>query len=117
VTSTTNSLSTILASITAKLPTQFQPWVAEYGPAFVTMTTTEFQAWMDLLISGDVYTAYKQLLTKLPDKAAFLATLVANDTAWQTANTNNNASIALQKQALTTLGGILLTVGLAVFGF
>jgi hypothetical protein len=112
------TLSTInLDQIIAGLPAKFQPWATQYAPAFLAMTATEFQAWLDLLVSGDVYTAYRQVIAKLPNKEAYLAKLDENALAWSTANAANNASLALQRQAGTAFLGILLTIGLAVFGF
>jgi hypothetical protein len=114
---TTTQPTITLDQLIAKIPVQFQPWASQYGPAFLAMTVAEFQAWIDLIIQGDIYAAYRQIIAKLPGKDAYLASLDTNAAAWKTQNAANNASIALQKQALTGLGSILLTIGLAAFGF
>jgi hypothetical protein len=106
-----------LPDVIAKLPSQFQPWATEYAPAFLAMTVVEFQAWVALLIAGDVYTAYKAVLAKLPGKAEYMAELDKNAAEWAAANAANADSIALQRKALNALVSILLAIGLACFGF
>jgi hypothetical protein len=106
-----------LDQVLAKLPAALQPWAKEYAPAFLTMTVSEFQAWFDLILLGDVYTAVRQVLAKLPNKTAFIARLDEDTTAAAAINAGNADSIALQKKAFTVLGGVLLSIGLAVFGF
>lgn len=51
----------------ARLPEQFRPWAATYGPAFLAMTAQEVKAWIEMLIRGDVLPAYQAVLAKLPN--------------------------------------------------
>jgi hypothetical protein len=106
-----------LDDLIAKLPAQFKPWATQYGPTFLTMTADQFKAWFQLLIQGDIYTAYRQLLAASPTAEADIA-------AWDVAGGKladdviaNADSIVLQKAALTKLLEIMLTLGLSVFGF
>jgi len=106
----------ILEELQAKLPPQFQPWIATYGPAFAAMTTAEFMAWLQLLTKGDVRKAYADLLTKLPG-GSWKDEWAKMDAELYADNQDNAASITLQKQALVDVLKICATIGLAFFGF
>jgi len=106
-----------LDDLLAKLPAQFKPWAEEYFPVFSAMSVAEFKAWLEMLAKGDLYTAIRQIVDAIPDKAAYLASLDENKEKWDKANAGNADSIALQKKAWTKLGEIMLAIGLAMFGF
>lgn len=104
-----------LDELKAKLPTELQPWAIQYGPAFLAMTAEELQAWLWLIINGDVYKAYADLVAKLPN-ADLLAEWDKINTSWQEANVKNKAKNDLAKTAFMGLMKILLTIGLAAAG-
>ena len=104
-----------LDELKARLPEEWQGYVAQYGPAFLAMSAAELQAWIEKIISGDVYTAYGDVLKKLPN-ADLLAEWGKINTEWQTANIANKAKNDLAKQAFMGLMKILLTIGLAAVG-
>ncbi len=105
-----------LEELKAKLPPAFQPWVAQYGPAFLAMGAEELKAWIERLIAGDTLEAYRQVLAKLPNED--LLTEWTNITAdWQVANERNASKIDVQKAAASAVLKILLTIALAAAGF
>jgi len=104
-----------LEELKAKLPAEIQPWVSQYGPAFIAMTTNEIAAWIDKVAAGDVCTAYKDVLKKLPNSDLMTAWDDLN-AEWQTANVANNNRVKLQSEAVAAILRILLTIALASVG-
>ncbi len=105
-----------LDNVLARVPVQFRPWAASYAPIFMAMTGSEIMAWLDRIIKGDVVGAYRDMLSRM-NAAQALSEWDALNAEWQQANTDNAASIALQKTALTAIMKVLLAIALAAAGF
>lgn len=104
-----------LGELRARVPEEWQVYVAQYGPAFLAMTAEEIKAWLDLVIAGDVFKAYGDVLAKLPN-ADLLAEWGKLNTDWQTANAVNKARADLAKQALVGVMKVLVAIALAAVG-
>lgn len=104
-----------LEELIAKLPDQLKPWAGEYGEAFINMSADELKSWMELMVKGDVYAAYKAVLEKMPN-AELLNEWTALNASWQSANEANADKLALQRAALTGFLRILLSIALATVG-
>ncbi len=104
-----------LAELLQKVPEDFRPVAARYGPALLAMSAEELWAWIALLVNGQHDTAYRAVLAKL-DETALLAEWDALSDRWSEANTDNAASLALQRAAVLATLRVLLTVALAMVG-
>jgi hypothetical protein len=104
-----------LEELKTKIPESLQPWVNQYGPVFVGMTTQEIYNWIELLSKGDIYAAYKDILAKMPNKDLFDEWSKIN-AQWVTANQNNINSLNVQKEAMAAILKVLLTIALATVG-
>jgi hypothetical protein len=104
-----------IEDLKAKLPDQFKPWAAEYGPAFLAMSAEEVKAWIELLIRGDVMKAYQDVLSKLPN-AKLIEEWTALNVDWQSANEHNADRMGLQKAAAVAALKIMLAVAMAAVG-
>ena len=104
-----------LDELKSKLPLPLQGWATTYGPAFIAMTAAEIQAWIEMLIRGDVLPAYKAVLEKLPN-ADLLGEWDTINADWQAANEANAARMELQKTAAMAVLKILLAIALAAVG-
>jgi len=105
----------MLDELKGKLPPELSSWAVTYGPAFLSMTAEELQAWLSKIISGDIYTAYTDVLKKLPN-SDLLTEWGKINSEWQAANVENKAQNDLGKAALMGLMKILLTIALAAAG-
>jgi len=99
----------------AKLPEQFRPWAATYGPAFLAMTADEVKQWIEMLISGDVLPAYKAVLAKLPNGDLLIA-WDKHNAQRQAANERNAQRVDLQQAAAVAALKVMLAVALAAVG-
>ncbi|MCL2645601.1 MAG: hypothetical protein FWD61_01185 [Phycisphaerales bacterium] len=107
------SLETVIAQVTAKLgKTQaaaLAPVIAQYGPAFVAMTAADIWAWIELASKGDPYESYAAIVAKLPNQE--LANEWASINAkMQTANVQNAAAVAWQRDAIGALLKALVAI-------
>ncbi len=105
-----------LDELIAKLPDAYKPWATQFGPAFLAMTSDEVMAWLNKVVRGDVLTAYKDVLAKLPN-ADLLNEWDTINAGWQAANDKYADRIALQKSAAVAIVKILLAIALAAAGF
>ena len=105
-----------LDELKLKLPETYAPWIATYAPAFINMSAAEIQAWIEMLILGDILPAYKAVIVKLPN-TDLLGQWDTINTEWETANVKNADRIALQKAAAVAVLKILLGIALAAAGF
>jgi len=105
-----------LDELIQKVPEQFRPVAARYGPALLAMSTADLWAWVQLLIEGQSQAAYAAVLRRMenPDLLAEWDNL--ND-QWKEANAANAASKALQKEAVLAVLRVMLTMALALVGF
>lgn len=102
-----------LEELIDKLPEQLQPWAAEYGEAFINMTADELKNWMNLILKGDVYAAYKKLMETMPN-VELLNEWTALNASWQAANEANKQIIDLQKSAVVGFLQIMLKIAMAL---
>lgn len=108
-------MSITLDELKAQLPAAYTPVIDQYGPALITMTTTEIWAWVAKIAQGKTDEAYKTLLGRLPN-GDLLAEFEAVNTAWSNANSANAARLALQRQAWEAVIRVCLTAALALVG-
>ena len=99
----------------SKVPPSMAPWVDEYGPAIVAMTAAEMAAWLDRLVKGDVFAAYKAILAKMPN-AELLAEWNTVNADWQAANDRNAERLKLRDAAVSALLRVLLGLALVSVG-
>ena len=104
-----------LDELIAKVPEQWRPVAAQYGPALLAMSAEDLWAWIDLLVKGYSDEAYRMLLEKLgsPEVIDEWVTLSAD---WQTANAANAARVDLQRKAILAILQVLLAAALAMVG-
>ena len=102
----------LIEQLKQKLPEKFHPWADKYLPALAGMAEEELVEWVHLLAKGDIYSAYKQLLDKLPGGQLEVEGQEILS-AWQDANIENARKIDLQKKALYAILGILLEMAIA----
>ena len=98
-----------------KVPEEFRPVVAEYGPALLKMSAEELWAWIDLLARGDCDEAYRAVLAQM-EGADLLAEWAKINGRWQDANKANADRLDLQRRALLAVLQVLLTAALAMVG-
>ncbi|MCL2645445.1 MAG: hypothetical protein FWD61_00400 [Phycisphaerales bacterium] len=107
------SVQTIIDQVTTKLgKTQaatLAPVIAQYGPAFVAMTAADIWAWIELATRGDPYESYAAIVRRLPNQE------LANEWAainqkMQTANVQNAAAVAWQRDAIGALLKALVAI-------
>jgi len=60
------------------VPEELHPIVDRHGPAIIDMTVDDVKAWAELLVRGDVYSAYKELFDRMRDRGG-LSAMVAED--------------------------------------
>jgi len=99
----------------AKVPEEFRPVVAQYGPALLAMSAEELWAWIQLLLEGKSGEAMAKVVASL-DNAELFAEMEKLDAAWATANAKNTEKMALQRSASLAILRVLLTAALAMVG-
>ena len=99
----------------AKLPPEFQPWAADYGAALIAMGVDGIKEWIDLLIRGDVFAAYGQLVAAM-DTPGILDEWTKLTAEWQAANVKNADRLELQRAAVVAALKIALAMALGVVG-
>lgn len=104
-----------LNELVEKTPPQLRPLVVKYGPALLKMTAEEFCAWIEMLVLGRTFEAWKALVEKLdsPGVAVAWKDLAAQ---WDQANQRNAERLDLQKQAAMAVLKVLLSAALAMVG-
>lgn len=104
-----------LDELKSQVPSEWQPVVEQFGPAFLKMTANELWAWIMLAAKGDAEAAYRAVLAKLPN-----ADLVAQwgdlSAAWKTANDANAERIQWQRDAAQAVLKVLVGIALAAVG-
>ena len=96
----TTAPSVDLQSLISAVPTQFQPWVSQYGPALLNLTAQQINEALELLIQGDTDTPYRAALkgmtcAEVLNEAA--STLTATDIP---ATNQNAANVAMEREAM-----------------
>ena len=104
-----------ISELRAKLPAPLQGFADTYGPVVLAWTAADLQAWLNLLLKGNVYDAYAQVLQGMGGQQSVdeWATVSAG---WAAANADNAARADLAKSALAGLLKIVLAVALAAVG-
>jgi hypothetical protein len=103
-----------LDELKANLTDSGKTFADAYGEQVLALAATDATNFITLLAAGNQDAAYSLLCSKMTGVAA-LADAQAQTAALNAANSNNAASIALQKKALTIfLGGILALVAASV---
>ena len=98
-----------------KVGDEFKPWVDEFGPALLKLTTDEIMQFILLAFKGDVTGAFAVVLSRM-DNAELLAAGQSLHTEWQTANAKNRRKLELQRKAGEVAVQILLAILLAAVG-
>jgi len=113
----TQSVQTIIDQVTAKLgKTQaatLAPVIAQYGPAFVAMTAADIWAWIELATRGDPYKSYAAIIARLPNQE-LVDEWAAINQKMQTANVQNAATVAWQRDAIGALLKALVAIAAAL---
>lgn len=104
-----------LDELLAKVPEQWRPVAAEYGPALLAMTAAELWAWIDLLAKGKQAEAYAAVLAKMGG-AEIVAEWNQLAAEWSAVNAQNAAKVDLSKRAIAGILKVLLTISLALVG-
>lgn len=104
-----------LEELQSKLPKEWRPIVAQYGPAFVAMTTEQAWEWLQVAARGDIYAAHRAILAKLPN-GDLLAEWDRQSAEWSAANERNAARMAWQRDAMGAVMRVLVASALAMVG-
>lgn len=104
-----------LEELKAKVPAPFQGFVATYGPVVLTWAAADFEAWLQLLIKGDIYAAYSQVLKGMNNQQSVDEWANINE-QWKNANADNAARASLAKAALVELLKIILGIAALAVG-
>lgn len=105
-----------MTELTAALPDKFKPWASTYGPAFLTMTTDEVKAFIGRIMAGDIVTATREVLAKLPSDEAALQAGRDLEAKVQAFTETNAARVDLMNKAIIAMGQVLLAIALAMVG-
>jgi thioredoxin-like negative regulator of GroEL len=110
-----DDLDEAVEKLLERVPEQLRPWARQYAPAFAQMGVDAVMAWIELLIKGDVTTAYAQVVAAMPnaDHASEWQKVLDE---WDTANKGNAQAMALQREAASALLRVLLAIALAAVG-
>ena len=104
-----------LDELIEKVPAQFRPVAARYGPALLKMSADELWAWIELLIRGDATAAYRAVLSRM-DGDDLVGEWDRLGAQWAETNADNAARLAIQRAAVLATLRVLLTVALAMVG-
>lgn len=104
-----------IQDLKSKLPIPLQGFADTYGPVVLAWTTADLQAWLALLLKGNVYDAYAQVLTGMGNQQSVDEWATIN-AGWTSANADNAARADLAKTALVGLLKIVLAMALASVG-
>lgn len=104
-----------LEELMGKIPDEFKPIAAQYGPALVKMTTEEIWAWIALIARGNTDEALRQMNAKLDDHE-LLTEFEGQDADWAEANKDNAIKIDLIRQAGVAVLRVLLTMAITMVG-
>ena len=63
-------LSSAVAALKAKLPAALQPWADTYGPVVLGWAQADLQAWLQMIVAGDIYGAYSKVLAGMGSQQA-----------------------------------------------
>lgn len=105
-----------LDELIQRVPEQFRPVAARYGPALLQMSAAELWGWVHLLIEGRTDAAYRAVLDRM-DNADLITEWDKVNDQWKEANIQNAASKDVQRRAVLAVLNVLLTMALALVGF
>ena len=104
-----------IEELIAKLPAEFRPWVAEYGPTILKWTVEDVYSWINLAIAGNIREAYRRIIVEVSNDDIFDEWQKLSG-AWDEANVTNAARIETQKAGATAVVGIVMRILLASLG-
>jgi len=98
-----------------KTPDTFKPVVTKYAPKLVTWSIKQFWAWIELLALGKTHEAWNMLFEDMPSNEFLQAgnDITARLDAVQDANYHK---VALQKEAISAILRVLVTITFAQVG-
>ena len=106
-----------IEELTARLPKELAPWVAEFGADILAQTLEDRKAWLLRIAAGESTAAFRDMFSRIPSAAGLL---VAGDAQvlgeWHVANTANKTKMDLQAKAWWGVADIVLTIVLASVG-
>lgn len=104
-----------IAQLMEKLPEQYQPVVAMYGPIFLKMATEDLWTWIDLMASGDMDNAYRTLVSHMPNQDVLHELDKLNDELDE-ANEANALRRNIRRDASLAILRVTLQMALALVG-
>jgi len=102
-----------IEELMAKLPDEYNPVIAKYGPALLEMTTGELWSWIELMARGDTDRAYKTLLSRMTN-AALITEMDKINAEWETTNEANAQRLKLQRNASLAILRVTLQMVMAL---
>lgn len=107
--------STPIGELMERVPEEFRPIVAEYGPAFLAMTKEQVVAWIILVAKGNTDEAYERVLAALPNQD-LLAEWRKTNAKWKQENFSEARRQAVIREAGGAILKVLLSIALALVG-
>jgi len=104
-----------LADLVERVPPEWQPVVRKYGPALLRMSADELWDWVEMLIQGNEYEAYRRLLQRL-DNQQLAEAMQAALSSWRDANEENYRRLQLQRSALGAVLRVMLSTAIVAVG-
>jgi len=104
-----------IEELTAKLPEEFHPVAAKYGPVLLDMAVDELWNWLELMVMGKIVVAYQVLISRMPN-SDLLAELDKLNVDWEKENKANAQRLDLQRNALFAILRVVLQMVLALVG-